>query len=54
MTGVTWRKTEKLIIRCRPEVKKAFKKYAVDYPNYEQALIALMVKAGLMPKTELY
>jgi hypothetical protein len=37
-----------LMIRCNYDTKKAFKKYAADYPNYEEALRSLLARAGVL------
>ncbi len=35
-----------LRILCEEDVRRAFKKYAVDYKNYGEALKALLINAG--------
>jgi hypothetical protein len=35
-----------ILIRCSVETLKAFKKYAVDYEDYEAALRSLLARAG--------
>lgn len=38
-----------LRVRCSEDVKRAYKKYAADYKNYEEALIALLRQAEAYP-----
>jgi len=38
----------KLIIECSEETKRTFLKYAVDYRSHEDALRALLTKAGVL------
>jgi len=39
---------ERLQIRCSRETYNAFRKYAADYKNYEEALRSLLAKAGVL------
>jgi len=42
------RKDQKIVIRCTSETKKAFRRYAADYPSYEDAIRALLIAAGFL------
>jgi len=46
------RKTEIIRIRCSPETKRRFKIYAIDYRNWEEALVSLLDKAEQLLKVE--
>lgn len=46
-------KSSVLYVRCREEVKKAFRRYALDYRNYEEALISLLRRAGVWDEDEI-
>jgi hypothetical protein len=41
-------KQSTILIRCSEETLKAFKKYAVDYEDYEAALRSLLARAGAL------
>jgi len=47
-------KKRRLVIRCGDETYRAFKKYAIDYINYEEALRALLNKAGVLPESHVF
>lgn len=44
------KKPRRIVIWCSEEVYRAFKRYAADYRNYEEALISLLEKAGVSVK----
>jgi hypothetical protein len=41
-------KDKRIVIRCSERTWKAFKKYAVDYPSYEEALKAFLEEKGYL------
>jgi len=43
-----------LIIRCTEETWRAFRRYAVDYENYEAALRTLLVKADVLKESRVF
>jgi len=47
-------KTERLIISCSGETKKAFLRFASNYKSQEEALRELMVKAGVLSEEKIY
>lgn len=47
---MTGRRSARIVIWCSEEVRRAFRRYAADYRNYEEALVSLLEKAGVRVK----
>lgn len=47
-------KKDLIFIRCSEETWRAFRRYAVDYEDYEAALRSLLVKAGLLSESAVF
>jgi len=39
-------RTERIVIRCTRETAVAFRRYAAEFRNYEEALLSLLARAG--------